>query len=194
MLLVDGGSSDDTAARAQQLGAVVVTAPRGRGSQLRAGAAAARTDWLLFLHADTVLEMGWRDEVAVFMSGPGNDQRAAVFHFTLDDRAPDARRLERWVEWRTRVLGLPYGDQGLLMHRSLYDQIGGYRAIPIMEDVDIIRRVGRRRTVLLTSRAVTSAERWRREGWLRRSARNLFCLTLYFLGVPPQSIARVYGR
>ena len=194
VLLVDGGSGDDTAARAQQLGAVVVAAPRGRGSQLRAGAARARTEWMLFLHADTVLEMGWRDEVAVFLSGPGNDQRAAVFHFALDDTAPEARRLERWVEWRTRVLGLPYGDQGLLIHRRLYESIGGYRPIPIMEDVDIMRRIGRRQIVLLKSRAATSAERWRRDGWLGRSARNMFCLSLYFLGVPPRSIARIYGR
>ena len=193
ILVVDGGSRDATVELARESGARAIAAPRGRGLQLAAGAAAARGDWLLFLHADTRLDPGWQHAVAAFIAAPANRARAAAFAFALDDPAPQARRLERLVAWRCRVLGLPYGDQGLLIARALYDRLGGYRAVPIMEDVDLVRRIGQRNIAILPVRAVTSAERWRRNGWLRRSARNLACLSLHFLGVPPRLIARLYG-
>ncbi|RYJ04407.1 MAG: glycosyl transferase family 2, partial [Acetobacteraceae bacterium] len=118
---------------------------------------------------------------------------ARYARFTLDDPAPQARRLERLVAWRCRALALPYGDQGLLISRALYDELGGFRPLPLMEDVDLVRRLGRRRLAALPVDAVTSAERWRRDGWWRRSARNLGCLSLYFLGLPPSLIRRLYG-
>jgi len=189
VVLVDGGSTDGTAELAARLGAHVVRAPRGRGGQLAAGAAAARGPWLLLLHADTVLAPGWGNAVRHAMRDPG---RAAYFRFALDDAAPAARRLERAVAWRCRVLALPYGDQGLLIHRDLLAAVGGMRPLPLMEDVDLIRRLGRARLGALDVVALTSAERWRRDGWLRRSARNLLCLALWFLGVPARIIARVY--
>jgi len=91
------------------------------------------------------------------------------------------------------VLGLPYGDQGLLIHRDLLRSVGGVRALPLMEDVDLVRRLGRRRLAAVDVAAVTSAAKWVRDGWYRRSARNLVCLGLYYLGVPPRVIARLYG-
>lgn len=176
---------------ARSAGAVAVTAQRGRGSQLAAGASAAQGDWLLFLHADTRLEPGWAEEARRFMAQ--GSLCAASFAFALDDPAPQARRLERIVAWRLRLLALPYGDQGLLIPRRLYDEVGGFRPLPLMEDVDLARRLGRRRLRLLRARAFTSAERYRRDGWVRRAARNLACLWLYYLGVPPSAIARLYG-
>jgi hypothetical protein len=101
--------------------------------------------------------------------------------------------LERLVAWRVRTLALPYGDQGLLIRRDFYRSLGGFRPWPLMEDVDLVRRIGRHRLTVLRSAARTSAERWRRGGWKRRSLRNLGCLTLYFLGVPPRLIAHLYG-
>jgi len=91
-----------------------------------------------------------------------------------------------------RLFGLPYGDQGLLISRRLYDEVGGYRPLALMEDVDLVRRIGRHRLRRLDATALTSAERWRRDGWLRRSGRNLVCLALYALGVAPGHIARAY--
>ncbi|MBI5162929.1 MAG: TIGR04283 family arsenosugar biosynthesis glycosyltransferase [Magnetospirillum sp.] len=193
IVVADGGSSDGTLDIARRLAATALTAPRGRGVQLAAGAQAARGDWLLFLHADTVLAAGWRKEAQTFMTDASNAERAGVFRFALDDQAPEARRLEKAVAWRTRVLGLPYGDQGLLMARPFYEGLGGFRPLPLMEDVDLVRRIGRSRIVPLATEAVTSAERWRRDGWHRRSARNLACLSLYFAGVPPRLIQRLYG-
>ncbi|MCB4822162.1 TIGR04283 family arsenosugar biosynthesis glycosyltransferase [Roseicella aerolata] len=193
LVVADGGSSDGTPSLAEAAGARLVAAPRGRGPQLAAGATAARGDWLLFLHADTRLAPGWAAAARGFLVDPANAGRAAYFTFALDDASPEARRLERRVAWRCRALALPYGDQGLLLSRTLYDAVGGYRPIPLMEDVDLVRRLGRRRLAALPVPAVTSAERWRREGWRRRSARNLLCLSLWFLGVPPRLIQRVYA-
>lgn len=194
ILVVDGGSKDATRDIAEGAGAAVVTAPCGRGTQLAAGTAEARNPWLLFLHADTVPGAGWQPAAARFMADPANQSRAAYFRFALDDPAPEARRLERWVSRRCRWLALPYGDQGLLIHRDLLACVGGFRPLPLMEDVDLIRRLGRKRLVGLDIPFVTSAARWRRDGWGRRSRRNLACLALWFLGVSPERIAKLYGR
>jgi len=194
IVVADGGSADSTVAIAMGAGARVVQAPRGRGSQLRAGAEAARGDWLLFLHADTKLAPGWRAVAERFMADPANAERAAAFRLALDDTDPRARRIERGAAWRGRVLGLPYGDQGLLIARRFYWALGGHPAIPLMEDVALIRRIGRRRLVILDHAALTSAARYRRGGWVLRPARNLALLSLYFLGVPPRFLARFYGR
>jgi len=192
-IVADGGSTDATRAAAETLGARVVEAPRGRGRQLIAGAAAARGGWLLFLHADTRLAPGWAAAAAAFMADPANAARAGYFRLALDDAAPAARRLERLVAWRCRRLGLPYGDQGLLIARGFYAALGGYRPLAMMEDVALVRRIGARRLVALDAVALTSARRYRREGYLLRPARNLLCLALYFLGLPPRLIARIYA-
>ena len=192
VIVSDGGSTDDTAAIAETAGARVITGTRGRGQQLTAGAAAASGDWRLFLHADTVLEAGWADAVQDFIADPANRERAAVFAFALDDTGPPARRIERLARWRGRWLALPYGDQGLLIHRDFYARLGGFRPIALMEDVDLVRRIGRRRLAWLDARATTSAVRYRRGGFWRRPLRHLFCLSLYFLGLPPRLIARIY--
>ena len=190
-VVVDGGSSDRTVALAEAAGARVVVSPKGRGVQLRAGAEAARGDWLLFLHADTLPGRGWREAVAAHAAA--RPDKAGCFRFRLGDKAWQARLVEQAVAARVALLGLPYGDQGLLVPRGLYVEVGGYRPMPLMEDVDLVRRIGRRRLTLLGETATTSPERWRRDGWLRRSGRNLACLGLYRLGVPPEQLARLYG-
>lgn len=193
VIVVDAGSADGTPARAAQAGARVIAAPRGRGPQLAAGAAAARGEWLLFLHADTRLGEGWAAAAARFIAAPENAMRAAAFTLALDDAAPGARRVERLARWRGRVLGLPYGDQGLLMSRALYDSLGGFSPLPLFEDVDMVRRIGRDRLDILAAPALTSAARYRHGGYWLRPARNLCCLALYFAGAPARLLARLYG-
>jgi rSAM/selenodomain-associated transferase 2 len=196
VIVVDGGSRDRTQEIVDQAGAQLIEERAGRGHQLAAGAASARFPWLLFLHADTVLEVGWERETVRFMERVDTGSHppsGAAFRFALDDQGPKPRLLERLVALRCRLLRLPYGDQGLLLPKSLYEEIGGFNPLPLMEDVDIVRRLGRSRTVLLRSRALTSAERFRREGYMRRSARNLVCLALYTLRVPIPVIGRMYG-
>jgi rSAM/selenodomain-associated transferase 2 len=193
ILVVDGGSRDETVAVARTGHARVVESGAGRGLQLVTGAAAARSPWLLFLHADTVLGEGWTEVVQNFIETPGSEDRAAVFRFALDDADPRARRIEALARWRGRALALPYGDQGLLISRRLYDALGGFRPLALMEDVDFVRRIGRRGLVELDAAALTSAARYRAGGWWLRPLRNLTILTLYFLGLPPDTLKRLYG-
>ena len=192
IVVADGGSRDATAAIARDAGARVVGGTRGRGPQLRAGAAAASGSWLLFLHADTVPVPGWERVVGAYIESAANCERAGYFRFALDDGRRAARRLERLVAWRCRLLALPYGDQGLLISRALYESLGGFAPLALMEDVDLVRRLGRRRLVALDHAAVTSAARYR-GGYARRSARNLLCLLLHACGVPVRLIARLYA-
>ncbi len=192
IVVADGGSADDTVAIASAAGARIVTAPRGRGTQLAAGAAAACADWLLFLHADCRPAPGWQRAVEAFVAAPGAPGRAGYFAFALDDPSRAARRLERIVAWRCRALALPYGDQGLLIARALYDGVGGFAALALMEDVDLARRLGRRRLAPLAAPIYASARRYREGGYIRRPLRNLICLSLYFMGVPARHIARLY--
>lgn len=196
VIVVDGGSSDRTLKIIEQSGAELVRSPPGRGEQLGTGAARARGPWLLFLHADTVLETGWEREVSALMERVDNGRRettAASFRFALDDLGFWPRMVEAGVALRCALFRLPYGDQGLLIPKQLYQQVGGYSQLPLMEDVDLVRRIGRRRMMVLRSRAVTSAVRYQRDGYVRRSIRNLSCFTLYLLRVPVRVIARLYG-
>jgi rSAM/selenodomain-associated transferase 2 len=195
VIVVDGGSTDGTAKIADEAGTEFFSERGGRGSQLAAAARRAKSPWLLFLHADTVLEPGWESEASTFIYEVDTGKRqpsAGAFRFALDDRGMGPRLLERCVALRCSVFRLPYGDQGLLIPRSLYEEAGGFRPHPVMEDVDLIRRLKRRRVAMLQSRAVTDARRFRESGYVWRSARNLSCLALYFFGMSTARIARVY--
>ncbi len=194
VVVVDGGSEDATLDIAQRFGARIAAAEGGRGPQLAEGARVVFGEWLFFLHADTLPPPDWVDQVRGFAARPDADRRAGYFRFALDDReGPAPRRVERFVAWRSRVLGLPYGDQGLLLSRARYERAGGYPPVPLMEDVALVRRIGRRDLVALDGVALTSSARYRRRGYLRRGARNLICLALYFVGLSPHLIRRLYG-
>ncbi len=197
VIVVDGGSLDATRRIADQSGAEIIDAAPGRGGQLTQGAKRARFPWLLFLHADTVLQNGWESDAVAFMRGVDLGERpraAAVFRFRLDDKGFAPRALETIVRARCSLLGLPYGDQGLLISRRLFDEIGGYKDLPIMEDVDIVRRLGRKRVAFLDAIATTSADRYQCDGYVARSLRNQVCLALYGAGLPIDRIARIYVK
>lgn len=195
VIIVDGGSTDATEAVVDAAGAEWIRSERGRGAQLAAGAGQARSDWILFLHDDTALEAGWDSEVRNFIERVerGGEPLAAAFRFALDDFGARPRLLEALVAFRCMVFRMPYGDQGLLIPRRLYQSIGGFRPLPLMEDADLAWRLGRRRLVMLRSRAVTSAMRYKRNGYFKRMVRNISCLTLYWLNVPQRVLIRLYG-
>lgn len=200
VIVVDGGSSDASCALARAYGAQVIGSPRGRGQQLSTGAEASRAPWLLFLHADTCLDNTAATAVRSFTAGrdarqDDNHDVAGYFRFRFDQSSRNRMGMvvERWVELRSRIFGLPFGDQGLLIHRSLYRKVGGYPLWPLMEDVGLVERLGRKRLRTLEACAVTCGMRYRRDGYLARGSRNLLCFTLYRCGVSPARLLRLYS-
>ena len=189
LVVTDGGSTDQTLQIAEEAGARIVSGAPSRGGQLRRGCEQAQGDWLLVLHADTVLETGWSTEVETQLQ----TGRPATFRLSFRAKGLGARWVAGWANIRTRLFGLPYGDQGLLVRKGLYDKVGGHPPQPLMEDVALARRL-RGRLRGLGAEAVTSAERYRRDGWLRRGWRNLSTLALYGAGASPERLARRYER
>jgi rSAM/selenodomain-associated transferase 2 len=167
-----------------------IDAPRGRARQMNAGAAAAGGDWLLFLHADSRLPPRWRH--AIEDAECARVPTIGCFRFALDSTSWAARAIEAGVRLRVWLCHLPYGDQALFIQRDLFEFLGGYRDLPVMEDVDLVRRA-RAHARLFRSRlpVVTSARRWERDGWVRRTVRHLVLIVLYFCGVPPHRLIRL---
>jgi glycosyltransferase involved in cell wall biosynthesis len=185
VIVSDAGSTDSTLAIADGAGAHIVHARKGRGQQLTEGAAIAKSDWLLFLHPETALEPGWEVEAESFIDQAAMENpRAAVFRFALEDFGGEARRAEALASLRTSFFALPYGDQGLLISKRLYQKLGGYRALADMEDADLVRRIGRRRLVGLRARAVNTARP--HKSVLRGAA----LIVLHALRVPSRVLAR----
>jgi rSAM/selenodomain-associated transferase 2 len=194
-LIVSSTAQDESLAalRLARPDVIWVEAPRGRARQMNAGAAVARGAWLLFLHADTRLPSLWAQELreADEQADKAGCVAIGCFRFALDSDSRVARLIEIGVRLRVALLRLPYGDQALFMPRELFERLGGYADLPIMEDVDLVRRA-RAHGRLFRSRlpAVTSARRWERDGWGRRTARHLALIVLYFCGVPPARLVR----
>lgn len=196
VVIADGGSTDGTVKIADAAGVQFIKTDRGRGHQLAEGARQAKGPWLLFLHADTVLQPGWEKEAIALIRSVESGARseaAGVFRFALDDAGLRAACLAGLVRLRCAILAMPYGDQGLLISKRLYEEVGGFKPMALMEDVDMIRRLGRKRLIFLKSLAVSSARRYRAEGYLRRMLRNFACLSLFYLHVPPRLLAHLYG-
>jgi rSAM/selenodomain-associated transferase 2/rSAM/selenodomain-associated transferase 1 len=171
-----------------------VSAPRGRAAQMNAGAADARGRWLLFLHADSTLPAGWLEVVA--RADPLAGVVAGAFRLAFDSPDWRARLVERGVRIRVALFGLPYGDQALFVRRDAFRAAGGYQDLPLMEDVEFVRRI-RKAGRLLRAPAVvtTSARRWEQDGWMRRSARNVGLAARFLLGASPSVLAqRYFGR
>jgi rSAM/selenodomain-associated transferase 2 len=170
-----------------------IRASRGRGAQMNAGASRARGRWLLFLHADTRLGPGWLDVIRNL------DDRPSIvggsFRFALDSNARWARWIERGVWLRVRLFGLAYGDQALFARRREFEKLHGYKELPLMEDVDFIRRLRRLgRLEHAEAPALTSARRWERDGWMRRTVENSVLIVLYLAGCSPKRLSRLYYR
>ena len=171
----------------------LVASPPGRAAQMNAGAAAASGDWLVFLHVDSKLPVGWMDDLMTANREP--DIVGGAFRFALASRDTRARVIEWGVRQRVRWFNLPYGDQGLFVRRAVFNELGGYRRLPIMEDVEFVRRLRRRGRLHHSHRPlVTSARRWEREGWIGRTLANWSLMTAYSAGVAPGRLARAYAR
>lgn len=192
VVVADGGSADRTRRLAREAGARVVTSPRGRGAQLNAGARALDTPWLLFLHADTRIPPAAARALEGWLAA-ADPATAAHFGFALEGDAWFWRFIELGQAIRERLYGLAYGDQGLVVSRGLFEEVGGYPDEPLMEDVALLRRLRRAGRVERIPEALpTSPRRYEREGRWRAWLRNTVLVTLYHAGVPPRVLRRWY--
>jgi uncharacterized protein len=188
VIVADRGSDDSTLEIAQRCGARIVASERGRAEQMNAGAAVARGDVLLFLHADTRLPFAYRAEIDRILAQPKTI--AGAFRFALDFVTPSLRLIELATNLRCRVRQLPYGDQALFLPRSQFEQLGGFKPWPVMEDFEFVRRLRRRgRIGIAESFIITSARRWRRDGPWRTTMRHQVAIARYMLGHSPDAIA-----
>lgn len=188
VIFADGGSDDETRDIADDIGARFIVADRGRGTQMIAGAAEAKGEWLLFLHADSVLHEGWQTAIQKHLT---QREMAGYFRLRFDDSSFTASMVARWANFRARWFRLPYGDQGLLIRRAFYTKINGYPDIPLMEDVAIAKAL-KGHLQMLDATIVTSAEKYRQHGWWRRSWRNFILVLRYKLGADPAKLAEQY--
>jgi rSAM/selenodomain-associated transferase 2 len=188
IVMADGGSTDGTLAAASRAGVRTVVAPRGRAAQMNAGARAVAGRWLLFLHADSRLPpRARRALLTAVVDEPELD--AAVFGFGIDLPPGWKRFIETGQALRQALYGLPYGDQGLLVRRELFESVGGFPDMPLLEDVALVRALGRRVPVrTLPGALLTSGRRYRRDGVMRTWLRHTAIILLYYLGVPPQCL------
>jgi rSAM/selenodomain-associated transferase 2 len=194
LVIADGGSSDQTDQLADAIGANFVVAPASRGGQLRRGANEVRGDWLMVVHADSVLQPGWTGPVREHMRDHPNS--AGYFQLTFDARGLMPLIVAGWANLRSRLFGLPFGDQGLLLPIDIYRNAGGYADQPLMEDVALARALRRQGVALkpLPVTITTSAARYKRRGWLRAGFSNLMTQVRYFCGADPNQLSRQYHR
>ena len=191
-IVVDGGSRDRTREIARSFGAKVMSGPTGRARQMNSGADSAAGDLLLFLHADTRVPEGYADTVRRVLTLPGIV--AGAFEFHLDASSSGLRIIEQVANWRSRFLQLPYGDQAIFVHSSLFRELGGYRDLPIMEDFEFIQRLKRTGRIFTAPYpAITSARRWEELGTWKATLMNYAIVIAYYLGVSPARIYR-YAR
>lgn len=189
LIISDGGSNDKTKSIAYGVGAILIEGPCSRGLQIRKGVDKSRGDWILILHADTSLSLDWSVDLLQKID------RNFAYHFKLKfkSKSPFARILECWAQMRSNFLGLPYGDQGLLIHRDLLNTTEGFPKIPLMEDIALARQL-KGKIKPLDIVAKTSAEKYHKNGWLRQSVLNFFLLIQYLSGKDPHQLFRVYYR
>jgi rSAM/selenodomain-associated transferase 2 len=192
IIVVDGGSQDRTLEQARPLADLVLTAPRGRGSQMNAGAAAANGDVLLFLHADTRLPPE-ADRLVTDLFAQA-ERLWGRFDVTIAGRSPLLRIVAAMMNWRSRVTGIATGDQAMFMTRDAFARAGGFPDIALMEDVVMSRRLKAIGSpACLAARATTSGRRWDRDGVVRTIFMMWRLRFAFFLGAEPARLARQYG-
>jgi rSAM/selenodomain-associated transferase 2/rSAM/selenodomain-associated transferase 1 len=191
VIVVDGGSEDNTARIAKECGVRVLSSSPSRGGQLNAGASEASGDLLLFLHADTIVPENFSSLIRQAMMDP--EVVGGSFALKIYPSTPLLRYIERNVTWRTRLFRLPYGDQAIFVRASLFRLMGGYAEIPLMEDVEFVRRLRKvGKLVFIPVPVITSSRRYAKTGALRAILKNKLALFGYYLKIPPSRLAQFY--
>ena len=190
LIISDGNSTDDIKKLSNEIGAVFIKGQKGRGIQLHRGAMKATGKWILFIHSDTVLPSGW---AIAFLKHIKNQENAGYCKLSFDDPSLMAKLMSFGANLRSSIFKLPYGDQGLLISKKLYNEIGGYPDLPLMEDVAIVKFLKQKIQVVPVT-IKTSAFKYKRDGWLKRSINNITLLIRFKFGADPHELAKLYYR
>ena len=193
IIVADGGSRDQTRQIAARAGAVVLNLSGSRSARLNAGAAKARGTMLFFLHGDSLPPLAYPELIRRTLADPATV--AGAFSFRPDRESLALRLIAGGVALRSRFCNLPYGDQGLFLEKRVFNELGGFVDLPIMEDFELVRRLGKRgRIAVLPEPVITSARRWRQQGVLRTFLVNQLMVLGFLLGIAPERLARFYRR
>jgi rSAM/selenodomain-associated transferase 2 len=193
IIVVDGGSQDQTPTIARKFPVIFCKTAGGRAKQMNAGAAIAQGDILLFLHSDTQLPSNFPALVRETLADPR--VVAGAFPLAIADSRWPLRLIEKMVQWRSRLFSLPYGDQGIFLRRSDFESLGGYAELVIMEDYELMQRLRKKGKIRLTSQpAVTSPRRWQKLGVWRTTWINQKVILGYHLGIAPETLRQWYRR
>ena len=190
LIISDGNSTDHIKKLSNEIGAVFIKGQKGRGIQLRRGAMKATGEWILFIHSDTILPPGW---AIAFLKHIKNQENAGYCKLSFDDPSLIAKVISFGANLRSSIFKLPYGDQGLLISKKLYNEIGGYPDLPLMEDVAIVKLL-KKKIQLVPVTIKTSAFKYKRDGWLKRSINNITLLIRFKFGADPRELAKLYYR
>lgn len=192
IVVVDGDPAGKTIAMIRDRKVIAAITQKGRGNQMNTGAALAQGDILVFLHADTIIPLNAL--TLIYSALRDRAYAAGAFDLAIASRRPIFRLIEKTASLRSRLTHIPYGDQAFFFRREYFESIGGFADIPIMEDVEIMRRIKKRRDriIFINQPATTSARRWEKEGILFCTFRNWLLISLYLSGVSPDRLSRLY--
>ncbi|MGK7922434.1 MAG: TIGR04283 family arsenosugar biosynthesis glycosyltransferase [Trichodesmium sp.] len=191
IIVVDGGSNDGTIELLKSLNLKVLTGLRGRSIQMNCGAKVATGNILLFLHGDTFLPSNYDELLQEILAKPGTI--AGAFELGIRGKNRNLRIVEKIVNWRSRYLQMPYGDQGIFLLAQVFEEIGGFPEIPIMEDFELIRKLRKRGKIGIVSAPVlTSGRRWQKLGIFKTTIINQVIIIAYLLGISPKILVKLY--
>jgi len=190
LIISDGNSEDDIEKLSKEIGAVFIKGEKGRGKQLHRGAVQSNAKWIFFIHSDTILPLGWSQ---IFLEHIINQESAGYCKLSFDDTSIMAKIISFSANLRSNIFKLPYGDQGLLISKKLYNKIGGYPDLPLMEDVEIAKLL-KKKIRLIPATIKTSAYKYKRDGWFKRSINNIIFLMKFKCGVDPYKLAKSYYK
>ena len=192
MIVVDGNPNGDTIQAIGSDRVKKMVAPKGRARQMNAGASVAKGEILIFLHADTEFPSNALKTITAAMAQ--GRYVGGAFELGIDSTKIELKILARWASLRCRLTRIPYGDQAIFIKREYFNALGGYKDIPLMEDVELMRRIKRRGDIIciVPEQVKTSPRRWEQEGFVYVNVRNAFLFFSYILGVSPERLASLY--